>query len=122
MVFPAFLAVYLYGGDLCVANVGLSPPSVPPLTVENILKAIQSVQDIWDDDGVGVWLVGRKRDELEVHHRSDEDGGWRALVVYWLHNDPQSSWRKFIWALDGSREIETADRIRSFAEPLRGIV
>ena len=71
---------------------------------------------------MGLCLVGgKKRDELKAHHRSDEDGGWRALVEYWLHNDPQSSWRRLIWALDREND-KTADRIRSFAEPLRGIV
>ena len=71
---------------------------------------------------MGYFLVGaEKSDKLKVHHRSDEDGGRRALVDYWLHNGPQPSWRRLIWALDHVWEIRAADRIRSYAEPLRGI-
>ena len=62
----------------------------------------------------------KKSNELEQHHKSDEDGGWRALVEYWLHNDPQSSWRRLILVLDNTREMRAADVVRSNAEPLRG--
>ena len=90
------------------------------------MKAVQPVGDIWRYDGVGHCLVGwKKRDELKVHHSSDEDGGWRAVLNYWLHNGPHRSWRRLIWALDMGRvmrgEIRAADGVRSYAEPLRGI-
>jgi len=123
--------------------------SAPPLTVENILSAVQGVA--WRK--LGEELIYHswepeypKLEEIESQHQSD-DSRLRAVIECWLQGEGRNeepSWRRIIWALDGATEdhgIETiasypgpfeksenkatetsaaADPIRHFAEPLPG--
>ena len=104
----------------------------PPLTVENILSAVQGVA--WRKLGEGVFLAGdyntesdqydyRKLDEIAQQHQSD-DSCLRAVIECWLQGDgvdKEPSWRRIIRALDGATETSAAaDPIRDFAEPLPG--
>ena len=44
----------------------------------------------------------------------------RATLEYWLSVDPTPSWRRLVRALEGSRELQAADRVRPYVEPLTG--
>ena len=107
------------------------PTLAPPLTVENILTAVQGVA--WRK--LGEKLIGghhnteshqfdyHKLDEIERQHQSD-DSRLRAVIESWLQGDgkdKEPSWRRIILALDGATETTaTANTIRHFAEPLPG--
>ena len=103
--------------------------TAPPLTVENILTAVQGVA--WRKLGErllfctvsGGQLTYPKLDEIEKQHQSDESC-LRAVIECWLKGDEmdgEPSWRRIIWRLDGANETRpVADSIRHFAEPLPG--
>ena len=103
----------------------------PPLTVQNILTAVQGVtwrelgeNLIYDVYSGSILLTGYpKLDELERQHQSD-DSRLRAVIECWLQGegkDEEPSWRRIIWTLDGTNETSrAADTIRHFAEPLPG--
>ena len=115
-------------------TLSLNPLSTtaPPLTVENILTAVQGVA--WRKLGeelieYGVYnteshqLDYPKLDEIEKQHQSD-DSRLYAVIECWLQGegvDEEPSWRALIWTLDGTNVTRAAaDRIRHFAEPLPG--
>ena len=86
----------------------LSP--APPLTVENILKALEGVKD-WRM--VDRWLLGT----FIISSSSLKD------AVEWFlqgQGNFQPSWRAVIFALDGARGTRVADRIKSYGEPVQG--
>ena len=103
----------------------------PPITVENILKALQGVNwrrlgkailpcDLtWSEEfNAPLSLV----DEIEIRHQSDEER-LHAVVNRWLSSDgfcTEPLWRSLIWVLDHERETKIADKIRCFAEPVQG--
>ena len=98
----------------------------PPLTVENILSAVQGVA--WRKLGKRLiyhpWETKYpKLDEIESQHRSD-DSRLRAVIECWLQGegrDEKPSWRRIILALDKATETRPlANNIRHFAEPLPG--
>ena len=105
--------------------------SAPPLTVENILTAVQGVA--WRKLGKELFhghynlkshqFDCPKLDEIERQHQSD-DSRFRAVIESWLQGDgkdEEPSWRRIIWALDGVTETRaTANTMRHFAEPLPG--
>ena len=103
----------------------------PPLTVENILTAVEGVA--WRK--LGEKLISGdynfeshqwdylKLDEIAQQHQSD-DSRLRAVIECWLQGegrDEEPSWRRIIWALDHVTETTAAaNHIRHFAEPLPG--
>ena len=102
----------------------------PPLTVENILTAVQGVA--WRK--LGECLIGDSEynlessqwsyplDEIE-EHKSD-DSRLHAVIERWVQGeglDEEPSWRRIIWRLDDATETSAAaETIRCFAEPLPG--
>ena len=84
----------------------LSP--APPLTVENILKALEGVED-WV--GVASWLG-----------TNNVSSSLKEAVEEFLQGqgDFQPSWKAVIFALDGAWETPLASRIRSYGEPVQG--
>ena len=76
----------------------------------------------WSGLGIFLNIPDSKRDEIRRLYSGDSKQ-CQALIQYWLGLDPSPTWRRVITALDdiGSEEQETADRIRSYAEPLTGI-
>ena len=97
----------------------LSLSSVPPLTVEGILKFLPGVawRRLWERlIPYGVFA------EIERQHQSD-DSRLRAVIECWLQGegwDEEPSWRRIIWTLDSANETRAADSIRHLAEPLPG--
>ena len=103
------------------------PPSTsaPPLTVENVLKYLP-VQEVksWREVGkillAGVTDHTKQLDAMERKYSSSEER-IRAVVQQWLEGGgPTRSWKWLVWALDRAGDIEVADPIRGFTEPLRG--
>ena len=105
--------------------------SAPPLTVENILTAVEGVA--WRKLGERLTpgdynieshqLEYPKLDEIAQQHQSDESH-LRAVIECWLQGegtDEEPSWRALIWRLDEATETSAAaDTIRHFAEPPPG--
>ena len=59
--------------------------------------------------------------EIEAQYQSDDER-LHALIDHWLEGEglQQPSWRALIYNLDWAKEIEVADKIRHFAEPVSG--
>ena len=104
--------------------------SAPPLTVENILTAVQGVA--WRKLGEVLFSGDYntesrqfdypKLDEIERQHQSD-DSRLHAVIECWLQGEgrgEEPSWRVLIWRLDGAEATKAADTIRHLAEPLPG--
>ena len=97
--------------------------TLAPLTVENILTAVQGVP--WRKLGKKL-IYGTLAqsnypllDDIETQHQSDESF-LHAVIECWLRWDKDPSWRALIWRLDDANETRTADNIRHFAELLPG--
>ena len=85
----------------------LSP--APPLTVENILKALEGVKD---SVGVASWL------DTYYCNRTSLKGAVEEFLQGRGHFQP--SWKAVIFALDEAGETHLASRIRSYGEPVQG--
>ena len=84
----------------------LSP--APPLTVDNIMKAVEGVKN-WRV--LANWLGVPGGSSLKNMMEGFLRGGGRF----------KPSWRAFIFALDGAEETHLANRIRSYGEPVQGV-
>ena len=109
--------------------------AAPPLSVDEVLQAVKGVN--WRT--LGEELVGKKEEEViftsftshtnldRIHdvHESDE-ARLRAVVEEFLtETDPfrsRPSWRRVIWSLYCVHEIDKAQQISSYAEPLQGML
>ena len=92
-----------------------TPCAVVPLTVENVMKAVENVDWLYLFECV--YMPGTKKQELY----SDERSGRKELVSWWLLNDPAPSWRRLIRGIDfWSCDIST-DTLRHLAEQVRGM-
>ena len=103
--------------------------SAPPLTVENVLTAVQGVH--WRTLGEALFPKEYFRDlsvrypeleKIERQHQSDDDR-LHTVVMTWvqgrgLHKEP--SWRHLIWRLDCLNMTGVADNMRQFTEPVLG--
>ena len=69
-------------------------------------------------DGLGS-LLRVPRDETEQQH-STKDNQTKAVISVWLSVDPAPSWRRLVWALEGCKEQETANKLKPYLEPLSG--
>ena len=96
----------------------LSSP-VPPLTLNNILEAVKNVRS-WRTLGQHIMLYPSKLDDIQHQHVSDE-ACLKAVIEGFLSIKEQPSWRKVIWSLYKANEIQLAEHIRSFAEPVKGM-
>ena len=98
----------------------LSTLAPPPLTVENILTAVQGVA--WRN--LGWWLFSGNEDyldEIEGQYKSDDER-LHALIDHWLQGEgfDEPSWRALIINLDWAKETKIAEKIQHFAEPVSG--
>ena len=92
----------------------------PPLTVDNILTAVQGVA--WRSLGEKLFFKNEGYlDEIEQQYQSD---GKRldALIEHWLQGEgyDEPSWRALIYNLDYAEESRITDTIRHYAEPVSG--
>ena len=83
----------------------LSP--APPLTVKNIFKAVEGVND-WEL--LAKWL--------SVYYGSSFKDAVEQFLQGQSHYQP--SWRAVIFSLDGAGETHLANCIRSYGEPIQG--
>ena len=69
-------------------------------------------------------LLGVPESEMGFIRRrhSSDDECLQSVIQYWLLRSPSITWRYLIWALDGMFKSEVADPIRSWAEPVRGML
>jgi len=103
------------------------PPSLstsaPPLTVDNVLTAVQRVD--WRMLGkelltISSFIGDSKLEEIRGQHQSDADR-LHAVVTTWMQSHwCKPSWRQLIWTLDHIKMAICADKIRHFAEPVLG--
>ena len=96
----------------------VAPSPAPPLTLDNVLKAVEGVK-VWKP--LGNWGFGVNTDSIKHQHDSDE-ACLKAVVEKFLlgEGDLQPSWRAVIYSLDMAVEVQLADNIRSFGEPVQG--
>ena len=107
--------------------------------MDEVLKTVTGVN--WR--GLGKELIGEGRISIVLHdsddydartdldrihdeHESDE-ARLRAVVEKFLTKSDRSwrgppTWRRVIWALYGVHEIDKAQQIRSYAEPLQSML
>ena len=95
-----------------------------PLTPSNVMGAVEQVSRQWSERGV--WELAdflrvpqSKQDEIKQNF-PDELEQKKQMISYWINTDPLAGWRRLITVLDGMRETQLADLIRSNAEPLTG--
>ena len=84
----------------------LSP--APPLTLENVLKAVEGM----DSGQLHGWLNATITGSRNVSTAYIVEQFLQGQFYY------QPSWRAVIFALDGSGKFDHANRIRHYAEPV----
>ena len=114
----------------------LSHLAAPSLTLENVLPVVKGVRS-WrtlakhlvyaydpEDGGVPPLMPGTvDLDDFQHQHGSDEDC-LKVVVEKFLLGEgqySQPSWRAVIWSLYNANEIQLAEHIRCYAEPLQGV-
>ena len=99
----------------------LSLPPAPPLTLDNIFDAVKNVRS-WRSLGRHICSYS-KLDDIQRRHASDE-ACLKAVIELFLSGKgyyyKQPSWRAVIWSLYKANEIQLAEHIRSFTEPVQG--
>ena len=97
----------------------LLPLQPPPLTLENVLKAVERVRN-WERL-CGARGLGVNTFDIQRQHESDE-AFLKAVVEKFLLGEGyyQPSWRRVIYSLDLVDESHLADQIRSYGEPVQG--
>ena len=91
--------------------------------MEEVLKAVAGVDWVKLDE-----VLNGVRDSFYSYIRIDRildeygDDGLRAVVEESWRHTLHVSWRVVIWALYCANEIDKAQQIRSYAEPLQGIL
>ena len=106
--------LYISGGD--------SPPT---LSTENVFEATKEVEK-WKElcsSSCGFKVPRAKFDDIEADQQlSTAKERKKAAISFWLKHDPAPSWRRLIVGLDEIEAHEVAEKIRKYAEPLRGNV
>ena len=80
------------------------------------MEGVKNWEDLSNWRGLGV-----NTDNIKWQHDSDE-ARLKAVVEKFLLGEGlyQPSWRRVIYSLDDADEIQLADKIRSFGEPVQG--
>ena len=87
-----------------------------------MLAVVKNVRS-WRSLGEGMGFLFQL-DNIQQQHDSDEDR-LKALVEYFLKYGgqfQQPSWRAMILCLYTANELQLAEQIRSYAEPVQGTV
>ena len=99
----------------------LSSPA-PPLTLDNIIEVVKNVRN-WRTLGQHI-LYCPGVGAIQRQHVSDE-ACLKAVIEDFLSGEGtciyKPSWRRVIWSLYKANEIQLAEHIRSFAEPVKGM-
>ena len=85
------------------------------------MNVLQAVREVEDTDRLGRYLgvpEPKRKDILSQFSSVVQQR--KALINYFIENDPEGSWRSVICALDEMRQKEIADDIRHLAEPVLG--
>ena len=85
------------------------------------MDAVRSVKRSWRGLGIQLDVPESKNDLIGQRHNSDDER-LQAVIQCWLLRSPSVSWRRLILVLDGIDESKVADPIRSWAEPVRGML
>ena len=101
--------------------------AAPPLSMDEVLQAVKGVN--WRR--LGKTLIGEYKqnlsddttnlDRIHDEHESDE-ARLIAVVKKFLTESDRPSWRRVIWSLYRVHEIDKAQQISSYAEPLQGML
>ena len=99
--------------------------SPPTLSTESVFEATKEVTK-WKElcsSSCGFKIPRAKFDEIEGDQQlSTAKERKKAAISFWLKHDPAPSWRRLIVGLDEIEAFEVAEKIRKYAEPLRGNV
>ena len=99
--------------------------SPPTLSTESVFEATKEVAK-WKElcsSSCGFKIPRAKFDEIEGDQQlSTAKERKKAAISFWLKHDPAPSWRRLIVGLDEIEAFEVAEKIRKYAEPLRGNV
>ena len=99
--------------------------SPPTLSTESVFEATKGVAK-WKElcsSSCGFKIPRAKYDEIEADQQlSNTKERKKAVIRFWLEHDPAPSWRRLIVGLDEIQAHEVAEKIRKYAEPLRGNV
>ena len=106
-----------------LSSLSLSLSPALPLTLDNVWNVVKNVRS-WRTLGRHVYSSFLfDLDEIHRQHVSDE-ACIKAVIEGFLSGKGrcyhQPSWRALIWSLYESNEIQLAEHIRSFAEPVQG--
>ena len=97
--------------------------AAPPLSVDKVMSALQGLAEKWEKVGTNLSIPKTTLRAIKTENTEDVDR-LRTIIIYWLHRDPEASWRKLIHRLDYYSKDEyfqqTADTIRNYAEKLSG--
>ena len=99
----------------------LSLPPAPPLTLDNIFDAVKNVRS-WRTLGQYMIYSSSKLDDIQRRHASHE-ACLKDVIELFLSGKgryKQPSWRAVIWSLYKANEIQLAEHIRNYAEPVQG--
>ena len=101
----------------------LSLSSAPPLTLDNVWNVVKNIRS-WRTLGQHICNYDSfMLNDIQRRHVSDE-ACIKAVIKGFLsgkgYRYHQPSWRALIWSLYQSNEIQLAEHIRSFAEPVQG--
>ena len=107
----------MYGFSIAVL---LFSTTVVPLTVDNVVEAVDRVKESWWHLGQRLYIPSSHLIEFESKHSSIE-GRLRSSIHLWLLTDPYASWRRIIQALHGIREHKMAGDLHHLAEPIVGM-
>ena len=108
---------WLYGFSLAVM---LFSTTVVPLTVDNVVEAVDRVKERWWLLGQQLYIPSSNLIEFESKHSSNEER-LRSTIHLWLLTDPYASWRRIIQTLDGIKEHKVAESLHHLAEPIEGM-
>ena len=99
--------------------------SPPTLSTESVFEATKGVAK-WKElcsSSCGFKIPRAKFDEIEGDQQlSTAKERKKAAISFWLKHDPAPSWRRLIVGLDEIEAFEVTEKIRKYAEPLRGNV
>ena len=101
----------------------LSLSPAPPLTLDNVWNVVKNIRS-WRTLGQHICNYDSfMLNDIQRRHVSDE-ACIKAVIKGFLsgkgYRYHQPSWRALIWSLYQSNEIQLAEHIRSFAEPVQG--